>query len=151
MTFYTFGQEHKNPSKNSDLLNRCHQTIKFTYESSPTEIQFLDIAIFKGDRYRSFNKLDVKPFFKKRNKFQYLHYSSAHPKKTFRSVLKGEHTRILRGCSDEKEYTLMKDKLYKAFRDRGYPRKLVREVQQSMPHSIRGEMLKEKETFTQPS
>ena len=38
--------------------------------SSPTEKQFLDITIFKGDRYRSSNKLDVKPCFKKRNKFQ---------------------------------------------------------------------------------
>ena len=47
-----------------EYLNRHNPTIKFTYECSPTEIQFLDVTIHKGDMYKSTGKLDVKPFFK---------------------------------------------------------------------------------------
>ena len=36
-----------------EYLNRHHPTIKFTYECSPTEIQFLEVTIHKGDRYKS--------------------------------------------------------------------------------------------------
>ena len=77
------------PGKQEDLdtfikyLNRSHPTIKFTYESSTTSVDFLDITIYKGDRYISQNKLDIKPYFKKNNKFQYLEYNSAHPRTTF--------------------------------------------------------------------
>ena len=61
------------PGKQEDLdtfiqyLNRSHPTIKFTYESSPTSVDFLDITIYKGDRYISHNKLDIKLYFKKTN------------------------------------------------------------------------------------
>jgi len=34
-------------------------------------------------------------------KCQYLHYSSAHPKQTFKSVVKGQSIRLLRACSSE--------------------------------------------------
>ena len=66
------------PGKQEDLdtfvqyLNRSHQTIKFTYESSPLNVDFLDITIYKGEGYICHKKLDIKPFFKKTNKFQYL-------------------------------------------------------------------------------
>ena len=75
-----------------DYINVSHPTIKFTYESSPHTVDFLDLTVYKGDRYHSTGLLDIKPFFKKTNKFQYLLYTSAHPKKTFRSLLKGELT-----------------------------------------------------------
>jgi len=67
-------------------LNRAHPTIKFTYESSSTSVDFLDITIYKGNRFHRHRKLDVKPFFKATNKFQYLQYNSAHPRNTFRSL-----------------------------------------------------------------
>ena len=34
-------------------LNRQHRTIKFTFECSPNEIQFLDVTIHKGERYKT--------------------------------------------------------------------------------------------------
>jgi len=61
-----------------DYLNSAHQTIKFTFESSDTNIDFLDITIYKGEKYCRESKLDAKPYFKPTNKFQYLQFSSAH-------------------------------------------------------------------------
>ena len=138
------------PGKQEDLdtfvqyLNRSHQTIKFTYESSPSNVDFLDITIYKGERYISHNKLDIKPFFKKTNKFQYLEHNSAHPKTTFSSLIKGEMTRLLRSCSEETEYNNIQDKMYKIFTDRGYPPHLIKKVQQQVSYSSRTEALTQK-------
>ncbi len=60
-------------------LNNAHHTVKFTYECSSTTVDFLDLTLYKGPRFQLENKLDTKPF-KTTNKFQYLEYSSAHPR-----------------------------------------------------------------------
>ena len=124
-----------------NYLNRMHPSIKFTYECSHTSVDFLDITIYKGDRYREIQTLDIKPYFKKTNKFQYLEYSSAHPKKTFSSLIKGELTRLLRGCSSKNEYISVQQKIEKAFKDRGYPSKLIKSVQTSVPFELRDKIL----------
>lgn len=128
-----------------DYLNQAHHTIKFTYECSNSTIDFLDLTIYKGQKYRSQQKLDVKPFFKKTNKFQYLHYTSAHPRTTFSSLIKGEQTRLLRACSDRQEYIKIQQKMYQAFRDRGYPPKIIKQVQETVPFENRATILKPKE------
>ena len=46
-------------------LNRSHPSIKFTYECSNHTVDFLDLTIFKGERYKHNYTLDIKPFFKK--------------------------------------------------------------------------------------
>ncbi len=127
--------------KFTEYLNKSHPTIKFTYESSRTEIDFLDITIYKGKRFNHKSILDVKPFFKKTNKFQYLQYNSAHPRQTFRSVLKGELTRLLRASSDPEIYTTIQEKLRTEFRNRGYPNKLIQQVIDSVPHNNRQDTL----------
>ena len=84
-------------------LNQSHPTIKFTHENSIWNVDFLDVTIYKGLRYAASLILDLKPFFKPTNKFQYLEYNSAHPKNTFSNV---ELTRLLRACSDEETYKM---------------------------------------------
>lgn len=127
-------------------LNRAHPTIKFTYESSTTSIDFLDITIYKGKRYTTKGILDIKPYFKKTNKFQYLEYSSAHPRNTFKGLVKGELTRLLRACSNQEEYHKIQLKMHKIFRDRGYPAQLIKSVQEMVPYSKRQEILHKPES-----
>ncbi len=114
-----------------NYLNSSHDTIKFTYEHSKDSIDFLDTTIYKGDRHDREQKLDIKPFFKMTNKFQYLQYSSAHPKTTFSSLIKGEMTRLLRACSDEQTYRQIQKKMYDVFRDGDYPSDLIRDTETS--------------------
>jgi len=71
-------------------LNSAHDTIKFTCESSEQSVDFLDLTIYKGSRFLNTGKLDIKPFFKHTNKFQYLHFNSAHPRNVFGSLIKGD-------------------------------------------------------------
>ena len=42
-------------------LNNCHNTIKFTCESSTTSVDFLDLTLYKGNRFHREGKLDIKP------------------------------------------------------------------------------------------
>ena len=122
-------------------LNQSHPTIKFTYESSTQSVNFLDLTIYKGHRHTASLILDLKPFFKATNKFQYLEYSSAHPKGTFSSVVKGELTRLLRACSNEESYQTVTDKLFKAFENRGYPTPLLQRTLQQVPFQNRTKLL----------
>ena len=128
-----------------DYLNRAHPTIKFTYECSNASVDFLDLTIYKGDRYKTTHHLDIKPFFKTTNKFQYLSYSSAHPRMTFSSLIKGESTRLLRACSSEDEYNTVQNKMFQAFKDRGYPAKLIKRIQNSVQYTQRKNILDPKQ------
>jgi len=131
-------------------LNSAHDTIKFTCESSEQSVDFLDLTIYKGSRFLNTGKLDIKPFFKHTNKFQYLHYNSAHPRNVFGSLIKGELTRLLRACSDENHFDLIKQKMLKLFKDRGYPHKLILDTMDSVPFTKRQELINDREMETNP-
>ena len=131
------------------FLNGSHRTIKFTYECSETTVDFLDVTIYKGKRYHNTGILDFKPFFKKTNKFQYLEYSSSHPRNTFGGIVRGELTRLLRACSDKQEYLKIQRKMYQIFRDRNYPKTLLERALESVPFESRPQTLEKKEKSSQ--
>ena len=59
--------------------NRHHATIIFTAEISDKETAFLDTCVYKGEKFKKENILDVRSHFKPTETFQYTHYSSCHP------------------------------------------------------------------------
>ena len=70
-------------------LNKFDRDIKFTWDVSKNEANYLDIHVHKGDRFHSTPSagiLDVETFFKKTNTFQYVHYTSAHPPVTKKAI-----------------------------------------------------------------
>ena len=85
-------------------LNQFYPTIKFTNESSDQSINFLDLTIYKGPRFKEKCLLDIKTYFKPTNSFQYLHYSTCHPRTTLKGIIKGETIRFLRSMSDQTTY-----------------------------------------------
>ena len=66
-------------------MNECHPSIKFEYEMSQTEINFLDTAVFK---------VDNKPTDRQR----YLHSKSEHPSSTKKSIAYGQVLRFNKIC-----------------------------------------------------
>ena len=81
-------------------LNSFHPKLEYTSEESTTNINFLDLRIFKGTRFRERGVFDLGPYFKKTNRFQYLHYHSCHPRHIHKGLIKGEAIRMLRASSD---------------------------------------------------
>ena len=59
-------------------INECDPSIKFEYEMSKTEINFLDTTVFKID-----NKLRTKVYVKPTDRQSYLHSKSEHPNSTY--------------------------------------------------------------------
>ena len=83
-----------------DRLNKAHRTLRFTWSISDKHIEFLDLNLFKGERFNTTNHLDMTTHFKTTNSFQYLHFSSSHPRSVFKGLVKGEAIRFLRSNTD---------------------------------------------------
>ena len=77
-------------------VNIPHATIKFTAEISDQESRILDTCIYKGERSKKENILDVRSHFKPTETFQYTQYSSCHPPGVRKGFIKGGALRLQR-------------------------------------------------------
>jgi hypothetical protein len=78
------------------VLNRINSNLKYSFESSQTNIHFLDVNISIN---HLMHRLETSLFVKPSNTFQYLYHSSAHPHHTIDSIATGLSNRIVRICS----------------------------------------------------
>ena len=125
-------------------LNSFHPNLRFTHEHSTTSINFLDLTIFKGPQFAFTNLLDTKTFQKPLNLYQYLHFSSAHPKNVFKSIIRGECIRYIRTNTTYETYKatvlLFTQRLHK----RNYPKMFVDKIVHTVNYKDRQKYLKEK-------
>ncbi|VDH93261.1 Hypothetical predicted protein [Mytilus galloprovincialis] len=132
--------------------NRQHALLKFTHEKSQTKMQFLDVLVFKGPRFRETGILDLTTFRKKTENYQYLERSSCHPSSTFRGIIKGEMLRFKRCTNDpvdlQTQYALFSERLIK----RGYPKNEIKTVMQEVTAKQRKDtlMVKPKSVLMSP-
>ena len=110
------------------LANESHKLLKFTYEIEENSISFLDTEVYKGHRFENSSVLDIKCYSKKTEKYQYLHRTSNHPQKCFKSFLKGETTRFLRNSSDVIEYKTRLKLFVDRLSQRGYHKDKVWQI-----------------------
>ena len=106
-------------------LNKFHPSIHFTHQHSSTSIDFLEITIFKGTGFDYTNLLDIKTYQKARNLYQYLHYTSEHPRSVFKGLIRGECIRYLRTNTLECDFNTIIAMFKMRLHQRGYPNKLV--------------------------
>ncbi len=115
-------------------LNSFHSTIKFTWTASNTSVNFLDLTLYKGERFQQNGILVVKTFYKPTNSFQYLHYNSSHPRGNFRGIITGEATRLLLSNSDKNQYeAALKKPTDTPTIERGYPKKSIQKTFLELP------------------
>ena len=103
------------------LANRHHPPIKFTTEISDKEINFLDITVYKGERFHNQGILDIRTHFKPTETFQYTHFSSCNFHRVRKDLINGESLRLLRTNSSAKSFYENIYKFKKRLRARGYP------------------------------
>ena len=120
-----------------DRLNKAHRTLKFTWSISDERIEFLDLNLFKGGRFNTTNLLDISTHFKKTNTFQYLHFSSSHPRSVFKGLVKGEAIRFLRSNTDAHTYYSTLHKFREHLLLRNYPRDFVDKILINITHDLR--------------
>ena len=63
-------------------ITQLHNTIKFTYEANPNQIQFLDTIVYKDTDHQQTHKLKVKTYIKTTTKHLYVPADSFHPQRS---------------------------------------------------------------------
>lgn len=114
-------------------LNAHDPSIQLKTELNKESIDFLDTTVFKGPKFQTEGKLDIKVFFKVTDTHALLHKNSFHPKHTFRGIVKSQILRFKRICTRREDFKKAVSILFKALRNRGYSRgflvKCLRTVQ----------------------
>ena len=96
-------------------INCLHETIKFSMECDPFKVSFLDTwVIHESDAIHT--SLYVKPT----DKNNILHASSFHPTSLKQGLPYSQFLRVTRICSDDQDFRIETDKMYRQFLARGY-------------------------------
>ena len=85
----------RNLSLFQTLINTRHPTIKYTFNSSQDNVQFLDIQITQNN-----TQLETKIYSKPTDSHAYLLPTSCHPKHTFTGIPYSQALRVIRNCSN---------------------------------------------------
>ena len=115
-------------------LNSQMHHINFTLQSSQESTTFMDLAVYKGHRFRKSGILDTKLHIKSTNPQTFLHFSSCHPPPTFATIIKGELLRALRSTS-------VVSQLLQKFLERGYPKQRFMKVADTLAFGQRQQLL----------
>jgi len=118
-------------------LNSANPNIKFTSTIDSYSVDFLDITVYKGNRFRTHNILDTKVFYKRINKFLYLPYTSLHPAFQKKAFIKGEVIRYIRNSSSFTEFIDYRNKFIQRLRSRGFPLEFIRHSLSDVSYSKR--------------
>ena len=97
-------------------LNSVHPTIKFTLEHSREKVVFLDTVVHLEN-----NRIWTDLYCKPTDSHSYLHYSSAHPYHTKKSLPYSQLLRLERICSRESDFLHHTGMILYHFTKRGYP------------------------------
>ena len=122
-------------------LNKFNPNLKFTHQQSASTIDFLDVTIYKDTSFPFTNILDVKTFQKKLNLYQYLHFSSEHPRSVFKALIKGECIRYIKTNSTEESYIATVFSFRKRLLRRDYPAIFVEKATDTVKYSDRQKYL----------
>ena len=128
-----------------EKINKLSETIKFTYTASETEVQFLDLMIYKGERFRTTNVLDIKCYTKPTETWCYLDRNSCHNPSVFKGFIRGELIRYARNTSNLGEYENKKSLFKEKLLARGYSSKEFEKASEEVDFNERQRYIAEKE------
>ena len=116
-------------------LNNFHPSLHYTSQQSTSSIDFLDLTIYKGPAFHFTNILDTQTFQTKLNLYQYLHFTSNHPKNVFKKV----------NASDTSGQTATVFVFKKRLLKRGYPQSFIDKATASVKYESRQSYLEQKD------
>ncbi len=115
-----------------ELMNNHSPSIKLKYTIHNSSIDFLDVTIFKGSRFKNEGILDTKVYFKPTDTHELLHKSSFHPKHTFKGVLKSQLIRFFKICNNFPDFEEACKTLFDTLKSkRNYSSRFLRAIKSS--------------------
>ena len=121
-------------------INEVHPSIKFDFNFSNKEINFLDTVVYKTQS----GKLETKLYRKESDRQAYLHRKSEHPESLKRSIPFSQALRLRRICSTNNEFQDSCDKLRIKLIERGYKQQEINEGIERTKTLDRKKLLQEK-------
>ena len=128
-----------------DKINHYHETIKFTYSYSKTEVVFLDVKLEKSDD----GILKTSVYEKDTNVHQYIEFSSCHPLSCKKGIPFSQAKRYRRIISNDDCFKQNLDRLKTYFQKRNYPTGILSEALQKASTMTVDEDLKSRTTESQ--
>ena len=122
-------------------VNALHDSIKFEWKYSKTEVNFLDTTV----KIENNGNLSTKLYRKPTDRNAYLHYNSYHPMKQKENIPYGQFLRAKKICSNVKEANKTITGIETKFTKRGYPTNKIKEQKQKAGMVNREELLQEKD------
>jgi hypothetical protein len=122
-------------------INSLHRNMQFNCVTSNHEVEFLDVVIFKGERYNRDHIFDVRVHQKHINRYLYIPSSSFHTKFNKIGWIKAELIRYIRNTSSFDDYMAIKLLFYHRLRARGYRPQFLVHIMNSVSWFNRHSML----------
>ena len=112
-----------------DVFNNQVPTIKCkVYTITADSGVFLDVEVFKGERFVASGSLDTKVYQKIQNRYLYLPPNSFHRTHVFRSYIVSELNRYRLGCTSDSDFESIRVQFFNRLVDRGYNPDLLRQL-----------------------
>lgn len=126
----------RNLSHFQTLVYTRHPTIKYTFNSSQDNIQFLDIEITQYN-----TQLETNVYSKPTDSHAYLLPTPCYPKHTSASIPYNQALRVIRNCSTDYATTFHLNELQTHFSNRGYDASIANQQIQRAKQTPRNELL----------
>ena len=121
-----------------NLLRETITIDKFKYGN---DVDFMDLLVFKGERFYVDGKLDVSIFQKEENKYMYIPAKSGHQKHTINNFILGELRRYVRFNTLKRNFTKIKCKFFQRLRNRGYEKMFLTRLFSKIKFGCRNKLL----------
>ena len=112
-------------------LNSVHETIKFTFKYSASQLEFLDVLVIKDSK----GYLSTDVYQKDTDTHSYLHCHSAHPKHCKKSIPYSQFLRLKRICSEKDTLKKRIQQFTEYFANSGYSRKSLKRTANNVLHN----------------
>ena len=103
----------------------CEKTFFIDKMSFGNHVAYMDLYIFKGNKFYETGKLSIKVYQKPENRYMYIPYKSAHPRHTIKNYVLGELKRYVRINTEELNFLKIKNNFFLRMRNRGFMKKVL--------------------------
>ena len=122
-------------------FNSLHPSLIYDFTCNNTSIPFLDLVLYKGERFAATGRFDLKVHQKLLNKYLYIPFRSYHTIAMKKSFITTELKRYIRNSSSCSNYVTIKSLFYDRLRDRSYPVTFLNTIFNSIHYLDRSSLL----------
>lgn len=132
-----------------EYFNSLIPEIKLTWHISRDNMDFMDVRLFKGKRFDACQILDMETYQKSMNKYLYVPFCSYHPVHCKKGFITSELKRYLIRSSDVHAFLGVSHAFFSRLLARGYPKRFLLPLFQSVLYSARPSLLQRQRTLLQ--